>query len=121
MAVRQTIDLPVKFIGVGEGIEDLQPFDADTFVESLFKAAGGVLIEVNARVEEALVEAIQQNYEDWQPNISQNVDGRSPACRSGETFMAGIDFEELIMITLLNISSLHQRTRRSRSWNFGRR
>jgi fused signal recognition particle receptor len=36
VAVRQTIDLPVKFIGVGEGIDDLQPFDADTFVESLF-------------------------------------------------------------------------------------
>lgn len=36
VAVRQTINLPVKFIGVGEGIDDLQPFDADTFVESLF-------------------------------------------------------------------------------------
>ncbi len=28
--------LPIKFIGVGEGLDDLQPFDADTFVESLF-------------------------------------------------------------------------------------
>src|SRR3954469_12606291 len=36
VAIRQTINLPVKFIGVGEGIDDLQPFDADTFVESLF-------------------------------------------------------------------------------------
>jgi fused signal recognition particle receptor len=36
VAVRQMIDLPVKFIGVGEGLDDLQPFDADTFVESLF-------------------------------------------------------------------------------------
>lgn len=36
VAVRQTLNLPVKFIGVGEGIDDLQPFDADTFVESLF-------------------------------------------------------------------------------------
>jgi len=36
VAVRQTIDLPVKFIGVGEALDDLQPFDADTFVESLF-------------------------------------------------------------------------------------
>jgi fused signal recognition particle receptor len=36
VAVRQTINLPVKFIGVGEAIDDLQPFDADTFVESLF-------------------------------------------------------------------------------------
>ena len=36
VAVRQTINLPVKFIGVGEAIDDLQPFDPDTFVESLF-------------------------------------------------------------------------------------
>ena len=36
VAVRQTINLPVKFIGVGEAIDDLQPFDADMFVESLF-------------------------------------------------------------------------------------
>jgi fused signal recognition particle receptor len=36
VAVRQSLDLPVKFLGVGEAIDDLQPFDADTFVESLF-------------------------------------------------------------------------------------
>src|SRR4029079_11958242 len=36
VAVRQSLTLPVKFIGVGEAIDDLQPFDADTFVESLF-------------------------------------------------------------------------------------
>ncbi|NPA16320.1 MAG: signal recognition particle-docking protein FtsY [Aquificae bacterium] len=28
--------IPVKFIGVGEGIEDLQPFDAKAFVDALF-------------------------------------------------------------------------------------
>ena len=36
VAVRQTIDLPVKFVGIGEALDDLQPFDADTFVDSLF-------------------------------------------------------------------------------------
>ena len=36
VAIRQALDLPVKFIGVGEGIDDLQPFDAELFVESLF-------------------------------------------------------------------------------------
>ncbi len=36
VAVRQSMNLPVKFIGVGEGLDDLQPFDAETFVESLF-------------------------------------------------------------------------------------
>jgi fused signal recognition particle receptor len=36
VAVRQSMKLPIKFIGVGEALDDLQPFDADTFVESLF-------------------------------------------------------------------------------------
>ncbi len=36
VAVRQSMNLPVKFIGIGEALDDLQPFDADTFVESLF-------------------------------------------------------------------------------------
>jgi fused signal recognition particle receptor len=36
VAVRQTMELPVKFVGVGEGLDDLQPFDAEAFVESLF-------------------------------------------------------------------------------------
>ncbi|MEW4568383.1 signal recognition particle-docking protein FtsY [Tautonia sp. JC769] len=36
VAVRQQTGLPVKFVGVGEGIDDLQPFDPDAFVESLF-------------------------------------------------------------------------------------
>jgi fused signal recognition particle receptor len=36
VAIRQTLDLPVKFIGVGEAIDDLQPFDAELFVEGLF-------------------------------------------------------------------------------------
>lgn len=30
------LKIPVKFIGVGEGIEDLQPFDAKMFVDALF-------------------------------------------------------------------------------------
>ncbi|MCS6998566.1 MAG: signal recognition particle-docking protein FtsY [Aquificaceae bacterium] len=30
------LGIPVKLIGVGEGLEDLQPFDAEAFVEELF-------------------------------------------------------------------------------------
>jgi fused signal recognition particle receptor len=36
VGVRQTLNLPIKFVGVGEGLDDLQPFDANSFVESLF-------------------------------------------------------------------------------------
>jgi fused signal recognition particle receptor len=36
VGVRQMLNLPIKFVGVGEGLDDLQPFDANSFVESLF-------------------------------------------------------------------------------------
>lgn len=36
LAVREELGLPVKFIGVGEQVDDLQPFDADAFAEALF-------------------------------------------------------------------------------------
>ncbi|MCI1982222.1 MAG: signal recognition particle-docking protein FtsY [Oscillospiraceae bacterium] len=36
LAIRDELGLPVKFIGVGEQIDDLQPFDADAFAEALF-------------------------------------------------------------------------------------
>ena len=34
-SIKEEIDLPVKFIGVGEQIDDMQPFDAKMFVEAL--------------------------------------------------------------------------------------
>ncbi len=36
LAVRQDLNVPVKYIGVGEGIDDLQPFDPEAFSKSLF-------------------------------------------------------------------------------------
>ncbi len=35
LAVAQQLDLPIRFIGVGEGIEDLRPFSSYEFVEAL--------------------------------------------------------------------------------------
>jgi fused signal recognition particle receptor len=35
-AIKQKLDLPVKFVGVGEKLEDLEPFDPDGYVEALF-------------------------------------------------------------------------------------
>ena len=38
VAVHEAIDAPVKFVGVGEGIDDLEPFDADAYARGLFGA-----------------------------------------------------------------------------------
>ena len=35
-SIKNMLDIPVKYIGVGEGIADMQPFDADMFVDALF-------------------------------------------------------------------------------------
>jgi fused signal recognition particle receptor len=34
--IKRKLDLPVKFIGVGEKLDDLEPFDPDAYVEALF-------------------------------------------------------------------------------------
>ncbi|MBE6757700.1 MAG: signal recognition particle-docking protein FtsY [Ruminococcaceae bacterium] len=36
LAIREDLDVPVKFIGVGEGVDDLQPFDPTEFTKGLF-------------------------------------------------------------------------------------
>ena len=36
LAITKELSIPIKYIGVGEGIDDLQPFDKDAFVEALF-------------------------------------------------------------------------------------
>lgn len=36
-AISQALKIPVRFIGVGEKIDDLQPFDPDKFVQALFE------------------------------------------------------------------------------------
>lgn len=36
VAIQSELDIPVKYIGVGEGIDDLQKFNSDEFVNALF-------------------------------------------------------------------------------------
>ena len=36
LSVKEELGVPVKYIGVGEQMDDLQPFDADSFAKALF-------------------------------------------------------------------------------------
>lgn len=36
LTIREELDVPVKFVGVGEGVDDLMPFDPDDFARGLF-------------------------------------------------------------------------------------
>jgi len=39
-SIKEMLGIPVKFIGVGEKMEDMQPFDAEMFVSALFDEDG---------------------------------------------------------------------------------
>jgi len=41
-AIAKELNIPIRFIGVGEGVDDLQPFDASAFVDALL---GGIAHE----------------------------------------------------------------------------
>jgi len=38
LAIHQELGVPVRFIGTGETLDDIQPFDADAFINGLFSA-----------------------------------------------------------------------------------
>lgn len=37
LAIKEEVNLPVKFIGLGEGVDDLKPFDIEEYIYGLFK------------------------------------------------------------------------------------
>ena len=37
LAIKEEVDIPVKFIGLGEGMNDLKPFDIENYIYGLFK------------------------------------------------------------------------------------
>ncbi len=54
LSIKNDLKLPVKFIGVGEGIDDLQPFSATAFASSLFDS-------VSEEEQAALERKIEEN------------------------------------------------------------
>lgn len=62
LAIKNELGIPVKFIGVGEQIDDLQPFNPKAFADGLFQK-----IEYNE--EDTENEATQGNVEDDTDNI----------------------------------------------------
>lgn len=37
LAIKDSVGIPVKFIGLGEGVNDLKPFDIEDYIYGLFK------------------------------------------------------------------------------------
>jgi len=45
LAIRDELGIPVKLVGVGERVEDVEPFDPDAFVDAIFSTGEGQRIE----------------------------------------------------------------------------
>lgn len=62
LPIKQALGLSVKFIGVGEQIDDLQPFDAATFADALFDTSENpVAAHETVITEQVLAEPEEEN------------------------------------------------------------
>lgn len=72
LAIKHELGIPVKFIGVGEQIDDLQPFNPRAFAESLFRKISDEEAAEDEKNDQNHVEAVLQDL----PS-----DGHEPATR----------------------------------------
>ena len=60
LAIRNELHIPVKFVGLGEKLDDLQPFDAESYVYGLFAD----MIEASTEEENKAAEVMRDNSDD---------------------------------------------------------
>ena len=96
LAIKNELGIPVKFIGVGEQIDDLQPFKPEAFADGLFdkidyKEEEDIQLEIS--------EESQEKYENIDENLLQeeNTDENGGAVEeTPETDDTGLEEEEEI-------------------------
>ena len=89
LSIKNDLKVPVKFIGVGEGIDDLQPFNPKAFAEGLFN-------DLPEDYEEDDID-LSKIREEYVPTENAETDDRAEIARAvGEIFeaMAEINAEE---------------------------
>ena len=97
LAIKNELGIPVKFIGVGEQIDDLQPFKPEAFADGLFdkidyKEEEDIQLEIN---EESVEECEDINEDILQEEELPNEDGGEPE-EIAETTDGGFEQEEEI-------------------------
>ncbi|MBR5411012.1 MAG: signal recognition particle-docking protein FtsY [Clostridia bacterium] len=65
LSIKNDLKIPVKFIGVGEGLDDLQPFDPAAFAKSLFVESDGSQEDKDENSLEGLVNS--EEYQNFVP------------------------------------------------------
>lgn len=97
LAIKNELGIPVKFIGVGEQIDDLQPFKPEAFADGLFdkidyKEEEDIQLEIN---EESVEEREYLDEDILQEEELPNEDGGEPE-EIAETTDGGFEQEEEI-------------------------
>ena len=97
LAIKNELGIPVKFIGVGEQIDDLQPFKPEAFADGLFdkidyKEEEDIQLEIN---EESVEECEDLDEDILQEEELPNEDGGEPE-EIAETTDGGFEQEEEI-------------------------
>lgn len=100
LPIKRELGLPVKFIGVGEQIDDLQPFDPGAFAAGLFnmeepKAAESDAVQKAAEVLDAPAQAEPEPVLVPEPAAAESPEERHARFRSfAEALMARLDENE---------------------------
>ena len=96
ISIRNELGIPVKLIGVGEGIDDLQPFEAKSFIDALFdredtaddaesipaQSEADAPAETAEAVEDAAEEPAEETAEDIAEEIAEYAE---PAAETAQT------------------------------------
>ncbi|MBO7179520.1 MAG: signal recognition particle-docking protein FtsY [Clostridia bacterium] len=82
LSIKNDLKVPVKFVGVGEGIDDLQPFNPHAFAEGLFEALPedfkeDEIHEMISEIKEDIVEEVQDIKEEFQEIVEEVVEAFS--------------------------------------------
>ena len=115
LPIKQDLGLPVKFIGVGEQVDDLQPFDAVSFAAALFdieKDDGGSILEQDDGVE-------PEPWEEEQP--LPETEEEAEAFETAEVEQEGLEPEAEEPGRAAAEEEVRPEKKKKRFWPFGRK
>lgn len=92
LAIKEELNVPVKFIGVGEQVDDLQPFDPEEFAKALF-IDDSVPLEEQTEPEQPEPENEEEEFRPATADIWEKIDAEAEAEKQAE--LAARDSEEV--------------------------
>ena len=86
LSIKNDLKIPVKFIGVGEGLDDLQPFDPAAFAKSLFEEGDKAQEDKDENSLETLIES--EDYKNYVPHTEDDDEDMAELARAAGDLLA---------------------------------